>query len=300
MISIIIVSYNTCDILRDCLTSVYQTEIEAEVVVIDNNSNDGSAEMVARDFPHVKLIRNNNNPGFSAANNQGIEVTTGEYILLLNPDTILKKDSLKNLIQCAARHPMVILGPALFNKDESLQVSAWKFPVVLNAFLELFYLHKLVGVSDYPVSSFSKEFECDFVSGAAMFFERNMLKELKGLDETLFWMEDVDFCYRAKKNGWKTVYCPASKIIHLGGQSSVKNYKKAIANQLLSRLKFFKKNHSFFAFILAALVSFFHILSRIIAFSLLFVFNQTPKARAYWYTMKRFFQYIFAGNTTVA
>lgn len=299
MISVIIVSYNTREILRDCLLSVQREDAGAEVVVVDNNSTDGTIEMIEKEFPQVKLVKNNFNAGFSAANNQGIKITSGEYVLLLNPDTILKPNSLQSLKNAIAAHPGCIIGPALLNTDGSLQISAWRYPSVLKSLAELFYLHIKLNVSGYPNSFFDTEAECDFISGAAMFFERNILNELKGLDETLFWMEDVDFCYRANKNGIKTWYYPQAKIVHLGGQSSSKNYKKAIANQLLSRLKFTRKNYSVFSFVLLDIVVFLHIVTRIIAFSILFVFTRTPKAAAYIYTMKRYFKYAM-GDKSIA
>lgn len=302
-ISIVIVSYHVRDLLRACLASVFAQEIPGtEVIVIDNASSDGTLQMIREEFPQVKLIANEKNAGFSAANNQGMQLAKGDFIFLLNPDTELRQGALQAMLDFAAREKeLFLLGPRLYNSDGSLQVSAWKSPGVWNTVSEALFLHRLLKVSEYPQEQFEKTFSPGMLSGAALFFPKALFEKIGGLDPELFWMEDADFSYRAAEAGAKLVYFPAAEVIHHSGQSSKKNQKVVIANQLLSKLKYYRKHQSFFAFLIGALFCFLHIVSRIVLFGLAGIFSRrfAEKAGAYVFALGKYFRYLFANDKRV-
>ena len=302
-LSIVIVSYNVKDLLRSALLSVSTyLKDQAEVIVVDNNSNDGSAEMVHQSFPNVKLLKNADNTGFSDANNKGVALASASAVLLLNPDTELTDGSLRDLLKSrgAELSTGTIFAPKLLNSDKSLQKSCWKFPSAFRSVLELFYLDTLFS-NGYPNDFFEKEFSPDFASGAALLFSRERYTREKGLDETLFWMEDTDLCYRFRKSGGRVVYVPAVTIIHHSGKSAAGNRRIAISNQLISKLKFFRKHKMYLSGMIAVPAIFFHILSRILLLLPLSLFAErwAVKLDAYFYTWKKYIAYLFLGNSKV-
>lgn len=294
-VSIVIVSYNVKDFLERCIASITRSSEKVEVIVVDNNSNDGSLEMLKSLYPDVRIIANEKNVGFSAANNQGIAISTGDAIFLLNPDTELVDDALsKLLLFLSQQKDGCVVAPRLLNSDQSLQVSVWKYPSVTYLLLELFYLHRIFGILNYPTEKMSATFEPDAMSGAALLFNRNLLKKVDGLDPLFFWMEDIDFCYRAHKSGYKIFYYPDAEIIHYSGKSSLKNRHIAIANQLISKLKFERKHAGPITYSIALLVILLHIISRYLILIIPSFFNTTAKVKryAYYFSLKKYFNFI--------
>jgi GT2 family glycosyltransferase len=302
-ISIVIVNYNVKQLLINCLHSIYSNSngLDVEIIVIDNDSFDGSAEAIKEQFSDINLIENKFNGGFSGANNQGIQIAKGKYIFLLNPDTEIKEDALLKLFRYMENHSNVaIAAPQLLNSDGSLQISAWKNQSVFNMILETFYLHLLFKITDYPVSFFNATFNPDTLSGAALFFDKRLIEKIGGMDEQLFWMEDIDLCYRAERQG-EIVYLQDSKVMHHSGQSSKKNYNVTLSNQLLSKLKFYKKHFNILSVWLGNVFCFFLILSRIIVFTVISPFKEiwVLKAKAYRYSLNRFFRYLFLNDNSI-
>lgn len=299
-ISIIIVSYQVKEILRDCLLSIRKfADVSYEIVLVDNASTDGTAEMIRNEFPEVRLLAEKVNHGFSPGNNLGMQVAAGTFFLLLNPDTIISKHSLSTWLSQHRKCHAAVSGPRLLNADLSLQVSAWKTPRWTDSLLELLYLHRIFQVSSYPVSQFSGDFTCECLSGAAILFERSWFEKTGGLDEELFWVEDVDFCYRVRKQKGLIRYVHDAAIVHLGGQSSKSNYDRVISNQLVSRLKFVHKHSNFFTFGLLAVILYLHVITRIIAFHLIYPFNRNPKAKAYRYALGKLNRYMFKNDRSI-
>ena len=298
-LSVIIVSYNVKDFLSKCIASVQQDFSEAEIIVVDNNSSDGSVEMLKQNFSSIKVIANNENKGFSGANNQGIAIAQGEYIFLLNPDTEVMSGSIDKMLEYISHKRNIILAPQLLNTDGTVQISAWWFPSAWEIFLEMIFVHKMLCISQYAPNMFDKIFIAEALSGAALIFRSS--RNEKFLDENLFWMEDIDFCYRQKESGGESIYFPKAKIIHHVGQSSKKNFRVSISNQLISKLKFFKKHKQYISFFLASIFIFIHIVLRMIIFIFLFLFSQyfRKKFDAYLYSFVKFFRYIFTGNTSI-
>jgi GT2 family glycosyltransferase len=228
-ISIIIVSWQVRDDLRACLQSLQQNaEVAPEIIVVDNASGDGTVEMVRAAFPEVQLLANDANHGFAAANNQGLQVARGQFVLLLNPDTLVPPGALAMLLDFGRQHPEAgVIGPRLLNSDGSLQPSCRKFPTVAAAL----FRHTLLGRL-FPNAHWMREYlmcdwghdaprEVDWVSGACMMISRRALEQVGLLDEGFYWgSEDVDYCFRLHQAGLKVLYTPQPAITHAIGRST--------------------------------------------------------------------------------
>ena len=223
-LSIIILSFNTKKLLQECLKALRNDD---EVIVVDNASSDGSAEMVKKDFPKVKLIKNKKNLGFAKANNQGIRRAQGEYYLLLNSDTQVKPGSLNKLIQFAKKEPEVgIIGARLINPDDSVQPSIYHFPTLWRAIREYWLGQK--GVYEKYSPQGRKAVEVEAVTGAAMLIPRKTIEKVGLLDERYFmYFEDLDYCRRVRLVGFKVFYLPTAGILHHHGKSAEKVSTKA-------------------------------------------------------------------------
>jgi GT2 family glycosyltransferase len=298
-ISIVIVSYNTREYLRNCIDSILsQKDSIVEIIVVDNNSIDGTKELIKSNYPSVKLICNPGNMGFSTANNQGIKEASAALVALLNPDTELAE---KNTLQQAENYletnqGIAIVVPLLLNTDGSFQLSFWPFPGVKEWILELFYMHRMKKIKQ-PSSPISVQ----AASGAALIFRKSLINEIGGLDENMFWMEDVDFCYRASKAGKKIIWNPDIRIIHHGGKSSIGNESITIPNQVISRIKFSLKHDSKPEFYLINTLALFFILSRLFAFTMISFTDKKygAKRKAYQLTLKAYFGFNFYKNSSI-
>ncbi len=252
-LSISIVSYNTRELLRNCLKSIFETTkgIEFEVIIVDNNSRDGSQEMVAKEFPQVKLIANDSNRGFAGANNQAIKESKGRHILLLNSDTIVLEDTLEICCSFMDEHLEIgLLGCKLLNPDGTLQHSCRGFPSFLTLFFESTFLdqifprHGVIGRYQMRYWDHDEIREVDQPMGAFMMVRREAIEEVGYMDEGYFmFFEEVDWCYRIKDKGWKIVFIPQAEIIHYGGQSIRKAQLSMFFAWHKSRLRFFAKRY---------------------------------------------------------
>lgn len=233
-ISIIIVSYNTSEVLKNCLTSIYKNlseDISFEVIVVDNASTDNSLEMIKTQFSKVTVIANTENEGFSKANNKGVRVAKGEYLLFLNPDTeIVAEDTLKveQLIEFLHNHPQVgAVTPKVLLPNGSIDDACHRgFPTPWNAFCHFAGLAKLFPkskiFSGYSLGwkDLGTTHEIDACAGACMLVKREAGEQVGWWDEDYFWYgEDIDFCYRLKEKDWRIYYIPSSTILHLKGVS---------------------------------------------------------------------------------
>jgi GT2 family glycosyltransferase len=245
-ISIIIISYNTCDILQQCLNKIdeYRKSLPIETIVVDNASKDLSVEMIKNEFPETLLIENTTNMGFAPANNQGIKVASGDYVLLLNSDAYLMPDTLESTLKYMAMDPKTgILGVQLINEDGSNQVSArtlpnpWHKILMLTGLTSRFPQSKLFGNPDYSNGKTDKIRNVGWVPGAYFMIRKEVLDDIGFLDERYFmYYEEVDFCLRTQKAGWEVTFYPETKVIHLGGASSqtTKREISASGKQLLN------------------------------------------------------------------
>jgi O-antigen biosynthesis protein len=230
-LSVIIVSFNVRDFLRQCLISV-ETELEgidSEIFVVDNNSEDGSAEMTRNEFPDIKLIVNKVNTGYSKANNQAIRQSLGQYVLLLNPDTIVGKDTLRKCIGFMNLHPDAgALGVRMIDGDgRFLPESKRAFPTPSVAYFKMFGFSYIFPESPIfnkyylPHIDNKKTSITEVISGAFMFIRRDALNKSGLLDEDFFmYGEDIDLSYRLLRAGYQNYYFPEAQIVHFKGKST--------------------------------------------------------------------------------
>jgi GT2 family glycosyltransferase len=262
-LSIIVVNWNTCNFLCQCLKSIYQEtkNINFEIFVVDNASRDESAKTVRVEFPQVKLIANQENRGFATANNQAIKQASGEYILLLNPDTIILNNAIGKCLNFFKNRPKIgILGCKLLNSDKTWQPSCRTFPTLLSQVVILLKIHNFFPslIKKYLMLEMNpqKMQEVDQVMGAFFLIKNEVIKKIGLLDEKYWiWFEEVDFCKKAKSAGYKILYWPDASIIHY----KAKSFTQALTIKKqwhlnASMLRYFWKFHSFFSFLIILLL----------------------------------------------
>jgi GT2 family glycosyltransferase len=246
-LSVVIVSWNVQEHLCRCLDSLktgLEQESRYETIVVDNNSADDTVAMLERDFPEVKLIRNQDNVGFARANNQGINLSRGQFILLLNPDTEVKKGSIGALTSFLRSHDRAgIAGPQLLNPDGIPQGSGANLPSLVGSLLGYFRVKKEVTGAyhihaDHPVA-------VKALVGACLLVRREVIEQVGGFDEDYFmYVEEVDWCYRIGQAGWQIYYVPSATIYHYGGQSTALVPAKMYLALRKSRILFALKHRS--------------------------------------------------------
>lgn len=252
-LSIVIVTWNTRHVIEDCLDSIFANlgTLKAEVIVIDNASTDGSPELIAREFPQVKLIANEVNRGFAAGNNLGLRAARGEFILLLNPDTVIIGDVLEKGLDYARRSPTAgVIGCQVMESDTVVQRTCFRFPSSLHTFLWVtglsawFPRSRIAGRAAYGPWNRDDEREVDVVSGMFMLLRRDAVDEVGLMDEDYFvFAEEADWCKRFWDAGWRCVFAPVGRILHVDGgsksteQAAVKMYVEMQKNLLLFHRK---------------------------------------------------------------
>lgn len=251
-LSIIIVNYNSKDYLKECLYSIKETagDIEYEIIVVDNHSFDGSVKFIRQVFPEVSLVANKFNYGFSRACNQGIRVSKGKYILLLNNDTVLLSNALEEMLTIIENAPGIgLLGCKLLNADRSLQQSFGRVTSFINDFGRKYFINLYEKYGNAWVGKFlnwthSTEKEVEWVKGACMLLRRQAIFDADLMDENYFmYMEEVDLSLRIKQLGWKVFYTPRAEIVHFGGRSTATNQYRASVEYRKSQLYFYKKHY---------------------------------------------------------
>lgn len=247
-LSVIIVSWNTRQITRECLESVARQHSEAsvEVWVVDNASSDGSAAMVRDTFPHVHLIENRENVGFATANNQAIAASSGRYVLLLNSDTVVHPGAFDALVRFLDEHPEAgAAGPHTLNPDGSLQISCYPSPTLARELWFLLHLDRLYPYGAYPMARWNtrQPRPVDAVLGACLIVRRSVLEQVGVLDPAYFmYSEEIDLCYRIRRAGWRIYWAPQASIVHYGGQSTRQVAASMFMQLYRSKVLFFRKN----------------------------------------------------------
>lgn len=259
--SVVIVSFNTRDVLRECLQTLAKESegVSYETIIVDNASRDGSADMVEREFPDARLIRSQINLGFAAANNLGFPLAQGRYVVLLNSDAFLRHGALALAVKRMDADPRIgLAGARLIGRDDSWQPSARMFPSLMNDLLTISGLS-----AKYPHSHFFGRFdrtwadqnepaEVDWVPGAFSIIPRSVLEKVGYFDTNFFlYYEEVDLCRRIKASGYSIWYWPDVVVVHLGGESSktVKHLTMSSAGSQLtlwrmrSALLYYRKHH---------------------------------------------------------
>lgn len=245
-LSICIVNWNTVDLLRDCLSSIYDDPQIAlwEVVVVDNASTDDSVQMIQTAFPRAHLIVSDENLGFVGGNNLAIERARGDYLLLLNSDTRVEPGALGSLVDFLASHPEAgAAGPRLVGADGALQLSCGRSPNLASEFVNKLLLHKLLPFFKFGRWDHAEIREVGWITGACLLVRREVVEQLGPLDPQIFmFYEDLEFCMRIRRAGWKIFYHPFSQILHLGGQSTRKNLRNMLVISQRSLFYLFQKH----------------------------------------------------------
>jgi hypothetical protein len=224
-LSIVIVNWNTRELLRDCLTSVLSPcgGLAVEILVVDNASSDGSAAMVRAGFPAVRLIESPRNIGFAAGNNLALRQVRGRHVFLLNSDTLVRGDVLADAVAWLDAHPSAgVVGPLVLNSDGTLQPSCSSFPTLRNLALQLLGVTRIARLDGYRLTGWDRSTarRVEVVSGAAMFVRRAAMEEVGLLDESFFFYgEETDWCHRFVRAGWEVVFVPLPAVTHFGGGS---------------------------------------------------------------------------------
>lgn len=250
-LSIVIVSWNTRELLAQCLRSIGEERatypaLSMEIFVVDNVSHDGSGTMVQQRFPWVQLIQNRENVGFAAANNQAIKISRGRHILLLNPDTQVIAGALQALVHFMDTNPQAgAAGSRLLNPDGSLQVSCYPRPTLTRELWRLFHLDKFYPYALYEMQQWwiTQPRNVDIVQGAALIVRRAVIEEVGALDTDYFiYSEEVDLCARIQNAQWRIYWVPQSAVIHYGGQSTQQVATEMFLKLYEAKIIYFRKN----------------------------------------------------------
>lgn len=282
-LSIVIVNWNTMAMLRDVLTSTLKNcgNISIQVIVVDNASEDDSANMVISEFPEVLIIQNMQNLGFAAANNQGFKVATGRHILLLNSDTIVLGDVLAASVRYLDEHSDVgAMGCRVLNTNGTMQRTCAMWPSITNLALQTSGLWRLPYpriLGRYHMMDWQRDSErdVDSISGCYLMIRRNILEEVGSLDEDFFFFgEETDWCRRMRDSGWRVVFAPVGEIIHHGGASAQQlNHRRDL---LLTNatVRLHKKHRGILAMMIVWILLFLHNLTRAIFWSIRSTFER--------------------------
>lgn len=251
ILSVIIVTWNSSDCIEECLDSLKRESSDLEVLVVDNNSQDGTQKIVRNKFPWVRLIENPRNLRYAKANNQGIEQSSGEYILFLNPDTRLNSGAISKLMNFIETHREVgALAPQLLHLDLTVQPSCREFPtlkIMAWEFLGLSHLFpKSRTFGRWRMGYFDHMGlrEVDQPMGSCLLISRRVLAEVGSFDERFpMFMNDVDLCYRIRKAGWPIIFFPGASVIHRLGESTQRAKPRMIISSHRSICHYFKKHH---------------------------------------------------------
>lgn len=250
VLSIIIVTYNSGEIIDACLNSLATgaERLEIEVIVVDNNSQDGTPERIAHHHPHVKIIRNTHNLGFAAANNQGLAAAMGDPLLLLNPDVIVHPGALTRMVEALGRDPTIgIVGPRTFDIRGQVAVSMYpSYSVLLILWqfcgLDRLFPDRVYGRYRRAAASVTEPFEVAWVQASCLMFSRAVYNTIGGLDDHLFlFAEDPDFCDRARQAGWRVMFVPSAEIDHMESSTVSRYPLLKMRHYHISPLYYFRK-----------------------------------------------------------
>jgi len=272
-ISVVIVSWNVRDYLANCLRSVYadleRSGLSGEVWVVDNASTDGTQELLADLFSTTRLIINGDNPGFGAANNQGMQAASSngqgpKYYLLLNPDTLVRPYALAHLVDCLENYPKAgVAGARLVYSDGRFQHSAFGFPGLAQLTFDLYHFPDRLYESRlngrYPRRFYRSDrdpFEIDHPLGAAMLVRSDVAIATGGFDESYhMYCEEIDWCWRIRQSGWTIFAVPKAEIMHYGGESTRQVQAQSVENLWGSRAHLYRQHHGGARFMLARWVA---------------------------------------------
>lgn len=266
-LSIVIVTYNSASVIRECLDSIPagwsnngSASTEIETIVVDNGSTDGTVDLVRNGYRWVRLLSDHGNLLFAGGNNYGFKQAAAPLFFMLNPDTIVHPGALKKLAEFANAHPEAgMIAPHLVNPNGTLQHNVFHFPDLKQAFYGFF--EKLAPIDSpqngrYLPEEYQRVHEVEHILGAALLFRRELYGQLPGMDEQFgIYFEETDWCYRARRAGWKLLYTPEATITHLGAHSTGKNPEKSSAQFYKSQSYFYRKNYGWISYLALKLIT---------------------------------------------
>ncbi len=278
-LSIVIICWNDLKVLPDCLRSIYEQtrSTEYELIVSDNGSTDGSMEYVRANYPQAKIVSNGGNIGYARGNNTGIAAASGQYVLILNPDTIIHDRALDKWVTWADQHPAAgAFGCVVLNPDGSYQQPSrpfptlWRYWIVALYFKPLAHLFKSFVCDTYPRWDGRTEKKIDWQSGCCVMVRGDLLKKLGGFDERFFYhYEEVDLCYRVWQSGHEIVSAPDVVITHLGGQSVGRFPIRFELEKFRNRYRYFYKHYGLRGLLGCRRVSLVHLRLRKLGYGLM-------------------------------
>ena len=261
-LSIIIVTHNSAGVIAACLRSLYRSdsELALEIIVVDNASSDGTADLVRQQFAQTQVINAGGNSGYAAGNNLGFAAARAPWLLMLNPDTEAHNGALQAMLDAAGRRPgLGMLAPRLVFADGSLQHSTFRFPSIAQAFFGFF--EKLVPLNStangrYPAAAYEHEREVDHILGAAVLVRRAAWEQTGGLDEGFaLYFEETDWCRRAQRAGWQLWYTPDAVITHIGAHATSRQPERSAVLFARSQARFFRKHYGAGWYLLLKLIT---------------------------------------------
>jgi GT2 family glycosyltransferase len=292
-LSIVVISWNTKQLLRDCLESIYKSthNISFEIIVVDNASIDGSVEMVKNEFSKIILIENDVNVGFAKANNIAFPFASGSYVLLLNSDTVVQLGALDSAVGFMNQHHDVGgLTPKILNSDGTIQHPGYiKEPSLETEIYDAFELRRVLKLERTDTRAAESEvYDVAHACGCSLFLRKDALVRIGYLDERMiFSFEDADICMRVRKDGWRITYFPESRIVHLGGASRSKHNNRAVNAMLQSKYVFFRKYYGGLYLIALAIILISSSLIKMFIYAVLSLqvtkrSQRTSSLRYYW------------------
>ncbi len=288
VISIVIVTWNCKSYVEECLTSInsQQADISTEIVVVDNASTDGTAEMIAVRFPRVCLVRSPTNLGFAKGNNLGIGQTSGKYICLINPDVNVYPDCLAKMLRYLEEHPEVgLLGPQMLGPDGNVGRSTMRFPTIWNSLCRALALDSLFKRSrifgGFLMRDFSHDLtkDVDILNGWFWMARRDALNQVGMLDDSLFmYGDDLDWCRRFHDAKWRVVFYAGTQAVHYGGRSSARCPVPLYIAMQRANFQYWEKHHGHFRTFLYMLITGIYHLVRMSGYSAKYLIDKAARA----------------------
>ncbi|MBI5215671.1 MAG: glycosyltransferase family 2 protein [Ignavibacteriae bacterium] len=280
-LTIIIVHYHAEEYLRGCLNSIFKMEqrVTYEVIVIDNGSEGEKIQSILQEFPSARYIKNSINIGFVKANNQGLVLANGRYVLFLNPDTEIQNQSISLMVEYLnTNHNVGIVGPQLLYSDGTVQTSYFHFPNTFSIFIEFFLSSRLATYFEKQIAMITNPKKVDVIRGACLMARKELLTLLGGMNEHLFmYSEETDLCYKTKQVGFENVFLPSSVVYHHEQKSMKKQQKEFVTfHYLRSKLIFLFDNYSYSRAKLLSFILKSGLLTRI------FIYKLFNKEKAYF------------------
>lgn len=295
-ISIVIVTWNGKKCALECLESLqhHLCDLPVEVIVIDNASTDGTPTAIRQQFPEVVLIENDSNLGFAKANNIGIALARGEYICLINSDVVVDSECLQQMTRYMHDNETVgMLGPKMRAPDGGVGYSVMRLPTIWNTFCCAMGLHSLlprfIKLSGYMATEFSytKTEDVEVLTGWFWMVRRSALEQVGGLDERFFmYGEDIDWCHRFRKAGWRVVFYSEAESLHYGAASSAKAPVRFYIEMQRANLQYFRKHHGAVAGLGFLLINWVHQLIRVSGYAVLYCLNGSRRSEAAFKLMR--------------